>query len=132
MKFARWSYAAAGIYGLLLITPMYFIEAQVGQSDPPAITHPEYFYGFIGVTLAWQLVFLMIARDPARYRPIMLAAIVEKVSYGIAALTLELSARVSPIIGMFGVVDLVIAALFLLSFYLMRPQRAPADTAAVA
>ncbi|HEX5459292.1 MAG TPA: hypothetical protein VFX20_04905 [Steroidobacteraceae bacterium] len=112
---------------------MYFTEAQIGQSDPPAITHPEYFYGFIGVTLAWQLVFLLIARDPVRYRPIMLAAIGEKISYGIAALVLELRARVSPVIGMFGVVDLLIAALFLLSFCLMRPEGvAHADTPATA
>ena len=123
MRFARNLYAAAGVYGLFLIMPMYFAEARIGQSDPPAITHPEYFYGFIGVTLAWQLAFLLIARDPVRYRPIMLAAALEKLSYGIAALALDLRDRVSPVIGVFGVVDLVLAALFLLSFYLVRLER---------
>ena len=112
MRFTRWLYSAAGIYGLLLIAPLYFAEARIGQSDPPAITHPEYFYGFIGVTLAWQLVFLLIARDPVRQRPIMPAAVVEKASYGVAALGLYLSERVSPLVGIFGVVDCALAALF--------------------
>lgn len=123
MKFARWSFAIAGIYGFLLITPMYFAETQIGRHDPPAITHPEYFYGFIGVTLAWQGVFLLLARDPVRYRPIMLAGVLEKVSYGIAAIDLFLQERASPMVGVFGVVDLALAALFLVSFYLTRLER---------
>jgi len=43
---------AAGIYGIAVIAPQYFMEAQVGRDYPPAITHPEYFYGFVGVGLA--------------------------------------------------------------------------------
>jgi len=123
MKFARWLFAFAGIYGFLLITPMYFAEAQIGRNDPPGITHPEYFYGFIGVTLAWQYVFLLLARDPARYRPFMLAAVLEKASYGVAAIALFLQERVSPMVGVFGGVDLTLAALFLVSFYLTRLER---------
>lgn len=102
---------------------MYFTEAQIGRSNPAAITHPEYFYGFIGVTLSWQLAFLLIARNPGRYRPMMLAAVVEKISYGIAAPTLDMQHCVSRVMGVFGVVDLALAALFLLSFYLMRLER---------
>jgi hypothetical protein len=71
MKLARWIFAIAGIYGILVIAPLYFAEGPIAQNDPPAITHPEFFYGFVGVTLAWQLVFLSIARNPMRYRPLM-------------------------------------------------------------
>jgi hypothetical protein len=120
MKFARWVFAIAAIYGLLLITPMYFAEAQISRDDPPAITHPEYFYGFIGVTLAWQLVFVMLARKPLEYRPIMLAAVVEKAAYGIAAVALFLQERVSPLVGVFGIVDLTLGTLFTVSFYMTR------------
>jgi len=120
MKFARWVFAIAAVYGLALITPMYFAEAQIGRNDPPAITHPEYFYGFIGVTLAWQLVFVMLARRPLEYRPIMLAAVVEKAAYGIAAVALFLQERVSPLVGVFGIVDLTLGTLFAISFYMTR------------
>ena len=99
---------------------MYFAEAQIGRNDPPAITHPEYFYGFIGVTLAWQLVFVMLARRPLEYRPIMLAAVVEKAAYGIAAVALFLQERVSPLVGVFGIVDLTLGTLFAISFYMTR------------
>jgi len=120
MKFARWVFAIAAVYGLALITPMYFAEAQIGRNDPPAITHPEYFYGFIGVTLAWPLVFVMLARRPLEYRPIMLAAVVEKAAYGIAAVALFLQERVSPLVGVFGIVDLTLGTLFAISFYMTR------------
>jgi hypothetical protein len=67
MRFARWVFLLAGIYGIVAIGPQYFMEEKIGQDYPPAITHPEYFYGFIGVGLAWQVAFLIIARDPARF-----------------------------------------------------------------
>ena len=57
MKVARWIFGIAGVYGILVIAPLYFAEGQIAQNDPPAITHPEFFYGFIGITLAWQFVF---------------------------------------------------------------------------
>ena len=53
MRFARYSFLIAGIYGLLSLSPMYFLEAKNGRDFPPAITHPEYYYGFMGVALAW-------------------------------------------------------------------------------
>ena len=49
-----------------------------------AITHPEYFYGFIGVGLAWQVAFLIIATDPRRYRPLIIPSIIEKFSFAAA------------------------------------------------
>ena len=53
----------------------------VGRAYPPPITHPDLYYGFIDVTLAWQIAFLVIATDPVRYRTIMLAGILEKFLY---------------------------------------------------
>src|SRR5687767_9709755 len=57
MRFARYTFLAAGIYGMLVLVPQYFLESRIGDDNPPAITHPEYFYGFIGVAVAFQLVF---------------------------------------------------------------------------
>jgi hypothetical protein len=40
MDFARRVFVAAGVYGLLVVTPLYFLEARIGEQQPPAITHP--------------------------------------------------------------------------------------------
>lgn len=116
MKFARIVYLVAGIYGLLLITPLYFLERQIGLDMPPAITHPEYFYSFVSVTLAWQVLFLLLARDPVRYRPLMLPTLLEKWPYGIAASILFAHERVSGVVLVFGLIDLVLGLLFLIAY----------------
>ncbi len=84
MKFAKIVFRVAGIYGLLVLTPIYFMENKIGQDTPPAITHPEYFYGFLGAGLAWQFLFLVLSTDPVKYRPMILPSILEKISFGIA------------------------------------------------
>lgn len=53
MKFAKMVFRIAGIWGLLVITPLYFMFNLIGKKDPPPITHPGFFYGFVGVALAW-------------------------------------------------------------------------------
>ena len=85
MKFAKYTFGVAGIYGLLILIPQYFLEEKNGADFPPAITHPEYFYGFVSVALAFQFVFLLIANNPVRYRPLMLlSALLEKFPFVIA------------------------------------------------
>ena len=123
MKLARWIFGIAGVYGILVIAPLYFMEARIGRDDPPAITHPEYFYGFVGITLAWQIVFLMIAREPARYRPLMLASVLEKLAWGVAAIVLFQQQRVSGMTLGFGGIDLLLGALFVVAFF-MTPRKA--------
>jgi len=78
MRFARSVFLLAGVCGIIIMAPMYFLEERLGQDNPPAITHPEIYYGFVGVTLAWQLMFLVIAYDPIRFRLGMLPAIFER------------------------------------------------------
>jgi len=112
MKFAQRVFLIAGIYGLLCLGPMYFLENYVGREDPPAITHPEFFYGFLGAGVAWQVLFLFLSRDPARYRPIIIPAILEKATFGIAALILLAQGRISPGPAVGGSIDLVFGALF--------------------
>ena len=116
MRFARRLFLIAGIYGLLVLLPQYFLEAKNGRDFPPAITHPEYYYGFVGVAVAWQLLFLIVARDPVRYRQMMIPAIVEKASFGIAVVVLFLQHRVSPFLLGFGIVDLIWGLLFVLAY----------------
>jgi hypothetical protein len=116
MKFARIVFAVAGLYGLVTLVPTYFLETRIGVADPSAITHPEYFYGFLGVALAWQIMFLLIAFEPRRHRPAMLAAFVEKLGFGGAALGLFIAHRIQPAVFALGLVDLALGGLFLISY----------------
>ena len=116
MKFARRVFLIAGIYGLIVLLPLYFLEEKTGRDFPPPITHPEYYYGFIGVAVAWQIVFLMLSRDPVRYRPMMIPAIVEKASFGIAVVVLYLQHRVSTFTLGAALVDSTFGVLFALAY----------------
>ena len=128
MNFAKWVFRLAGIYGLIVLTPNYFLEQQIGQSDPPPITHPEYFYGFTATAIAWQVVFLLISCDPARYRPLMLlAAIFEKAPFAIAVPVLFAQGRTSGFVLGFAMVDLTWAVLFAVAYG--RTKAAPAPLA---
>ena len=116
MNFAKRLFLIAGIYGLIVLVPQYFLEAKTGTDYPPAITHPEYYYGFVGVGVAWQFLFLVIARDPARYRLAMIPAILEKLPFGIAVVWLYLQHRVAPLMLGFGAVDTLLGLLFILAY----------------
>jgi hypothetical protein len=116
MTFARRVFLGAAIYGLIVLLPQYFLEEKTGRDFPPPITHVEYYYGFIGVAVAWQIVFLIISRDPVRFRPIMLAAILEKASFGLPAIALYASGRLSGQMLVAGLLDLVLGALFIISY----------------
>jgi hypothetical protein len=116
MRFARWVFLLAGVCGVVIMAPMYFLETRLGQDNPPGITHPEIYYGFVGVALAWQLMFLVIAFDPVRYRLAMLPAIVEKVSFVIAILILCVLGRVTGSVIGFAVLDAIWMVLFAVAF----------------
>lgn len=122
-KFARRIFTIAGIYGVVVLLPQYFLEDKLGREFPPPLTHPEHFYGFIGVALAWQFVFLLIARDVQRYRLLMVPAILEKLSFGVAVLVLHAQGRVAALAAGAGIIDLTWALLFALAF---RAVRVPA------
>lgn len=121
--FASRVFFYAGVYGLLVIAPMYFLEDRLGQDNPPAITHPEFFYGFVGVALAWQVAFLVMSTDPARYRPIMIPAVIEKLTFGVAVMILLSLGKVSGPTVLFACIDLLLGSLFVASFIKTAPDR---------
>ena len=127
-RFARWVFAIAGAYGLAVLVPQFFMESKIGVDDPPAITHVEYFYGFVGVALAWQIAFLIIATNPARFRPLMLAAVVEKAAFAIAASLLFAQGRLNPMLFAAGMIDLCLGLAFVASYVVTR-QASTASTA---
>jgi hypothetical protein len=122
MKFAKIIFTIAGIYGLLALVPVLLLENRIAIDTPPAITHPEYFYGFLWVGIAWQIAFLTIGRDPARYRWLMVPSMIEKFGFGLTALGLFTQSRLSGPIMIGVAIDLVLGILFAAAFVATRAQ----------
>jgi hypothetical protein len=122
MKFAKIVFWIAGIWGVLVLTPLYFLFDLISRNDPPPITHPGFFYGFTGVALAWQIAFLFIAQDPARYRPLMIPSILEKASYSVAVFVLVSQGRMHPSDLVFGGTDLLLGLLFVVAYVKTLPR----------
>lgn len=110
----------AGIWGVLVLTPLYFIFDLIGRNDPPPITHPAFYYGFASVGLAFQIVFFVIARNPAGLRPVMIPAVVEKFGYAATLLVLYLQNHLHPQDLALGGIDVVFGVLFMAAFFKTR------------
>jgi hypothetical protein len=122
MKFAKMVFWIAGVWGLLIITPLYFMFELISQKDPPPITHPGFFYGFVGCALAWQVAFCFIASDPMRYRPLMIPSVLEKATYAIAVGTLVLQSRMHPSDLVFAGTDSLLGIFFAIAYFKTRPS----------
>jgi len=122
MKFAKIVFWVAGIWGFLVLTPLYFMFDLIGRNDPPPITHPGFFYGFVGVALAWQVAFIIIAADPARARPLMIPSILEKISWSTAVIVLVLQGRMHQSDLVFAGTDLLLGVLFVMAFFKTRAR----------
>ncbi len=117
MKFARIVFWVSGIWGVLVLTPLYFIFNLIGRQDPPPITHPGFYYGFAGVGLAWQFAFFVIATNPQRFRPMMVPSILEKLIWGVTVIVLHFQGRVRSGDVRLASVDLFLGLLFLVAFF---------------
>jgi hypothetical protein len=113
----------AGVSGILMILPMY-LEDRFFADFPPVINRPEFYYGFAGVTLAWQFLFLVIASDPARYRLAMLPAMLEKASFAVAVPILYAVGRVPAVWVGISSIDACWLVLFVIA-YLWTPRDWP-------
>jgi hypothetical protein len=116
MRFAKVVFTIAGVWGVLILTPLYFLFDLVGEQYPPPITHPDFYYGFLTITMVWQIAFLVIATDPLRYRPLIPVAILEKFGFIATLATLYALGRIQ--LGQFAVAgpDLILGLLFLTAF----------------
>jgi len=117
MNFARRVFFWSGVYGVVVLFPMYFLEDKLGRDFPPATNHPEQYYAFISVALAWQFAFLVIATDVRRYRPLMLPAIAEKFLPAGAVVWLFVMGRIGTATLAPFLADIVIGVLFVVSYF---------------
>lgn len=101
---------------------MLFIFNLIGRKDPPPITHPQFYFGFVTVALVFQFVFFVIASDPERFRPMIIPSVLEKASYVGVCLILYLRKEVTaPQMATAGP-DLLLGILFACAYYTSRPR----------
>lgn len=112
VRLARITFRAAGIYGLIVLLPFFFAEDLFARYAPPAITHPEYYYGFLGAAAVMQLAYLTIASDPVRYRPLMPIAVVAKLNFVVIVAILFAQRRLAPAGLSLPAIDLIIGVTF--------------------
>lgn len=116
MTFAKRVFVGAGVWGFLSVTPLYFLFDTIGQQNSLPITYPQFYYGFLEVTLAWQLAFIIIGSDPMRYRPLMVASMVEKFGFITTIGVLYVQGRVTATDVFIVLPDCMLGILFVIAF----------------
>jgi hypothetical protein len=116
VKLARVVFIAAGVWGIVVLTPLYFLVDITGRQYPPPTDYPHFFYGFLSVAMAWQVAFLVIGSNPARYRLLMIPSIIEKMGHVLGVAVLHGQARISTEDAMAAVPDVLLGLLFIIAF----------------
>jgi len=125
MRFARWVFIGAGIWGLAVLSPLFGLIDVAGRHYAEPAQYPQFFYGFIAVAMAWQLAFLVIGSDPVRFRPLMLPAVVEKLGWVVLLVVLYAYGYISDVDLQPAVPDGVLGALFIVAYVRVKPAQRP-------
>lgn len=106
-NWVRWWFRGAALYGAaaLLLTLL-----------TPPVAGALFFYGFVGTALAFQLAFWIIGGDPVRHRPLMVAAMAEKLAFVVPAASLAAAGRLGGTTLVAGIVDLLLGIGFLVAW----------------
>ena len=116
MRFARIVFVIAGIWGIVVLTPFYWLVDVTGRHYPPPTDYPQFFYGFFSVAMAWQIAFLVIGSNPARFRPVMIPGMLEKFGHVLTVASLYGQSRISTQDAQAAVPDLLLGVLFIAAF----------------
>ena len=122
MRFAQIVFTAAGIWGIAVLTPFYWLVDVTGRVYDPPAAYPQFFYGFFAVALAWQIAFLVIGSSPARFRLLMIPAVLEKFGYVATLAVLYRQDRVAQVDAIAAVPDGLLGLLFIVAFVKTRPS----------
>lgn len=117
MRFAKFVFRGAGIWGLAVLLPFYGLVDVTGRRYMPPADYPQFFWGFFSVALAWQIAFLVIGSNPSRFRPLMLPAVVEKMGYVATLVVLYATGRISALDVQPVVPDFVLGCLFVAAWW---------------
>jgi hypothetical protein len=75
MRYTRWAFFGAAVFGLALLIPLAPGALGGWQDIAPADgPYGVYFVGSVIQHIVWQIVYLMIFSDPYRFRPMMVPA----------------------------------------------------------
>jgi len=124
MNFAKVTFWLAGAWGVAVLVPLYFALEMIGRRDPPPVTHPEFYFAFLGVALVWQFAFFVIGTDPIRFRP-MLPAIAEKFVHVGTMTALYLAGRMNAAQLSANLPDAVLGVLFVIALVKTGAGKAP-------
>lgn len=129
MTFAKYVFLIAGVWGIVVLTPLFFLVDITGRPYPAPTDYPHFFYGFVAVALAWQFAFLVIGSNPVRFRPLMIPAFIEKAGYIVAAAVLYRQGRISADYAGTAIPDALFLALFIVAYWKTRARRASVSAA---
>ena len=121
MTFPRVVFLAAGVWGLAVLPPLYFLVDVTGRHYAAPVDYPHFFYGFLSVALAWQFAFLVIGSNPARFRPLMIPGMLEKFGHVAGVVVLYGQGRLSAADATAAVPDALLGLLFVVAF-VMTPS----------
>ena len=116
MKFAKFVFIVAGVWGIAVLTPLYFLVDITGRQYAPPTAYPQFFYGFLFVAMAWQIAFLIVGSDPARFRLLMIPAVIEKLGYVATLIVLFSRAQIPAVDAQAAVPDGLLGLLFIAAF----------------
>jgi hypothetical protein len=116
MRFARTVFIGAGIWGIAVLTPLYWLVDITGRRYPPPADYPQFFYGFLAVAMAWQLAFLIIGINPVFFRALMIPGIIEKFGWVATLAVLFGRSRITAIDAQAAIPDLLLGILFVVAF----------------
>jgi hypothetical protein len=120
MQSVRLIFICAGIWGIAVLTPLYWLFDLTGRPYNPPTEYPHFFYGFLSVAMAWQIAFLLIGSNPSRFRPMMIPSILEKLGHVGGVAVLYWNERINATAALAAVPDLLLAILFIVAFARMR------------
>lgn len=116
MRFARTVFIGAGIWGIAVLTPLYWLIDVTGRSYPPPADYPQFFYGFLSVAMAWQIAFLIIGINPLFFRALMIPSILEKFGWVATLAVLYGQSRIPALDAQAAIPDLALGILFAVAF----------------
>ena len=116
MKFPKLVFLGAGVWGIVVLTPLYFLVDLAGRRYAAPMDYPHFFYGFLSVAMAWQIAFLVIGSNPPRFRPMMIAGMVEKFAHVLGVAVLYARSRIQVADATAALPDLLLGILFVIAF----------------
>ena len=122
MTFAKYVFMAAGLWGIAVLTPLFFLVDITGRPYAAPTDYPHFFYGFVAVATAWQIAFLVIGWNPVRFRPLMIPGFIEKAGYVITATVLHGQGRISAADAGTAIPDALLLVLFIVAFVKTKPN----------